>query len=123
MGQTYFPWIKRIENIANSRLICSVDSHTCRNIASTKPTIAYSSNTVTVANIALNEMDSHANTCCLGKNFISLYYTDKVCNVHAYYDTIAPIKVVQSRVGAAVWTDQLNGDDYILEVHQELMFT
>ena len=82
-----------------------------------KRTIAYSSNTVTVANIALNEMDSHADTFCLGKNFIPLYYTGEVCNVHAYSDNIAPIKDVQIRAGRIVWTDQLNGADYILELH------
>ena len=54
---------------------------------------------VTVSNIALNEMDSNADTCCLGKNFIPLYYTGEVCNVHAYSDTIAPIKDVQIGVG------------------------
>ena len=43
--------------------------------------------TVTVFDkYALNEMDYHADTCCLGKNFIPLYYTGKVCNVHAYSD-------------------------------------
>ena len=66
---------------------------------------------MTVANIALNEMDSHANTFCLGKNFIPLYYTGEVCNVHAYSDTIATIKDVQIGAGVTVWTDQLNGAD------------
>ena len=78
---------------------------------------------MTVANIALNEMDSHAYTFCLGNNFIDLYYTGKVCNVHAYYNTIAPIKDVQIGVGETVWTDQLNGAECILEIHQALMIT
>ena len=88
-----------------------------------KHKIAYSSNTVTVSSIALNEMDSHANTCCLGGNFIPLYCTGEVCNVHDYSDTIAPIKDVQIGVGATVWTDQINGAEYILEIHYALMFT
>ena len=61
--------------------------------------------------------------CCLGKNFIPPYYTGEVCNVYAYSDTIAPIKYVQIGTGATVWTYQLNGADYILEIHQALMFT
>jgi len=27
------------------------------------------------------KMDSHADTCCLGANFIPIYFTSKVCNV------------------------------------------
>ena len=107
-GQTYYPWIKRIANVSNSRLICYVDSCNRQNNASIKHTIAYLSNTVTIANIALNEMDSHADTCCIGKNFILLYYTGKVCHIHAYSNTIAPIKDVHIGAGATVWTDQLN---------------
>ena len=88
-----------------------------------KRKIAYLSNTVIAANIALNEMDSHADTCCLGKNLTPLYYTGEVCNVHAYSDTIAPIKDVQIGEGATVLTDKLNGAEYILDIHQALMFT
>ena len=78
---------------------------------------------MTVANIDLNKIDSHADTCCLGKNFILLYYTGEVCNVHAYSDTIASIKDVYIGAGTTVWTEQLNGAEYILEVHQSLLFT
>ena len=76
-----------------------------------------------IANIALNEMDSHADTCCLGKNFIPVYYNVRVCTVHAYSTTIAPIKDVHIGAEATVWTDQLNGAEYILEVYQAIMFT
>ena len=106
--------MKRITNVPNSRLICSFDSRNRRKIASMNFKIAYSSNTATVTNIALNEMDPHADTCCLGKNFIPLCYTWEVCNVHAYSNTIAPIKDVQIGAGATVYTDQLNGAEYIL---------
>ena len=115
--------MKIITNVPNSRLIRSVDSHNRWNIASMKRKIAYSPNTETVANISLNEMDYHTNMCCLGKNFILLYYTGEEWNVHDYSDTIAPIKDIQFGAGATVWTDQLNGAEYILEVHQALMFT
>ena len=104
-GQTYYTWIKRNSNVAKSRLIPSVDSHNRQKIANTKCTIAYSSNMVNIANIALNEMDSHANTCCLGKNFTPLYYTGEVCNVHACYYNIAPIKDVRIGARETVWTD------------------
>ena len=88
-----------------------------------KRKIAYLSNTVTVSNITLNEIDSHTDTCCLGKNFTPIYYIGEVCNIHAYSDTIEPIKDVQIGAGETVWSDQLNGAEYILEIHQELMFT
>ena len=52
--QTYYLWMKRIANIPNPCLICSVDSLNRQNISSRKRKIAYSSKTVTVADIALN---------------------------------------------------------------------
>ena len=53
-GQTYYPLMKIITNIPNSCLIRSFDSRNRRNIATMKRKIAYSSNTVTITNIALN---------------------------------------------------------------------
>jgi len=34
------------------------------------------------------EMDSHADTCCLGANFMPLYFTGKVCNVSTFLNSI-----------------------------------
>jgi hypothetical protein len=70
-----------------------------------------------------NEMDSHAGTCCLGKNFVPLYYTVEVCNVHAYSDKLEAIKDVQIGAGVTLLTDPNTGAWYILEIHQALMFT
>jgi hypothetical protein len=68
-------------------------------------------------------MDTHTDMRCLGKNFVPLYYTGEVCNVHAYSDELDPIKDVQIGAGATHWTDPSSGSSYILEIHQALMFT
>ena len=95
--------MKIITNVPNFRLIRYVDSRNRQNIASVKRKIEYLSNTVIASNIALNEMESHVDTFCLGNNFTPLYYTGKICNVHAYSDTIAPIKDVHIGAGATIW--------------------
>ena len=41
--------------------------------------------------IAANECDTNADTCCLGKNFIVLEYTQRAADVYAYIKDIEPI--------------------------------
>jgi hypothetical protein len=106
-----------------SRYIRSIHSGTRREILSMKRRIHYAGKHDVAAHQSSNELDSHANTCCLGKNFVPLYYTGEVCNVHAYSDELEAIKDVQIGTGATLWTDSNTGSRYILESHQALMFT
>jgi hypothetical protein len=94
-----------------------------RDIDSTKRQIHYTDKTSVQEHVSSNEMDTHANTCCLGKNFVPLYYTGEVCNVHAYSDELDAIKDVPIGAGATLWTNPKSGNHYILEFHQALMFT
>jgi hypothetical protein len=87
------------------RYIRSIHSGRRREIGSTKRKIYYTSQAFTSEHVSTNEMDTHAATCCLGKTFVPLYYTGEVCNVHKYSNELDVIK------------------DYILEIHQALMFT
>ena len=67
------------------------------------------------------EIDNHADTCCLGKNFIPLAYTNRVCDVHAFtdqVDTVSNIPVVTGATAAAL----PNGETVIQVVHQGLYF-
>jgi len=41
------------------------------------------------------EMDSHANTCCLGMNFAPVYFTGKVCNVSPFLSDLPSQQGVQ----------------------------
>ena len=38
-----------------------------------------------------NECDTNADTCCLGKNFVILEYTQRTADVYAYMKYIEPI--------------------------------
>ena len=67
------------------------------------------------------EIDNHADTCCLGKNFVPLAFTNRVCDVHAFtdqVDTVNNIPVVTGATAAAL----PNGQTVILVVHQGLYF-
>ena len=40
---------------------------------------------------AINESDTNADTCCLGKNFIVLSYTNRMVDVYSYDTSKEPI--------------------------------
>jgi hypothetical protein len=65
-------------------------------------------------------MDSHADTCVLGKNFIILHSTGRECDVHPYTDKYEGITGVQIVSGATAWTCQDSGETFILVVHEAL---
>jgi hypothetical protein len=66
------------------------------------------------------EMDSHADTCVLGKNFIIFSSTGRECDVYPYTDSYDGIKGVQIVSGATSWTCQQTGETFILVVHEAL---
>ena len=69
------------------------------------------------------ELDSHADTCALGSNFIPLYFTGRACNVTPYnsdsYETERDVPIVS---GATAYTCQCSGPTYILVVNKGLWF-
>ena len=66
------------------------------------------------------EMDSHADTSVLGKNFVILSSTGRECDVYPYTDSYDGIKGVQIVSGATSWTCQDTGETFILVVHEAL---
>jgi len=70
--------------------------------------------------VAQTEIDNHADTCCLGKNFRLLTYTNHVCTVNGFLDGMeeCDVPIVSA---ATLWTSP-DGDEYILVVHQGLWF-
>jgi hypothetical protein len=126
-----YGWMQTLANLLRAgetaptsvHYIRSIYSGARREIGSTKQKIHYASKDTTSDHTSTNKMDTHADTCCLGKNFIPLYCTGKVCNVHAYLDELDAIKDVQIGAGTTLWTDPSSGWSYILEIHQALMFT
>ena len=82
---------------------------------------SYSSNISTTT--ARNELDSHADTCALGSNFVPLHYTGRVCDVSPYNsNTYHPERDVPIVTGATAYTDQATGQVYILVVNEGLWF-
>ena len=66
------------------------------------------------------ELDTHADTCVLGTNFIILHYTGRVCDVSPYSSEYESVKNVPIVSGATAWTDRQTGETYILIVHEAL---
>jgi hypothetical protein len=66
------------------------------------------------------EMDTHADTCVLGPNFIILHYTGRECDVSPYSEVYESVKAVPIVKGATAWTDEETGSTYIIVVNQGL---
>ncbi len=67
-----------------------------------------------------NELDSHADTCVLGSNFIVLQYSGRECDVVPFSNEYDAIKGVPIVTGATAWTDQHSGLTWILIIHEAL---
>ena len=66
------------------------------------------------------ELDSHADTCVLGKNFIVLHYTGRECDVVPFtdqYDAVSGVAIVS---GATAYTDQETGETFVLVINEAL---
>ena len=70
---------------------------------------------------AQNEADTNADTCCLGQNFIPLYYTNRSADVYPYSDAYAPMENIPI-VTAATAFDHPDGNTYILVFHESLYY-
>jgi len=65
------------------------------------------------------EIDSHADTCCLGANFLPLYYTGKVCDVTPFLDSMPAATNIEICTGATAYDDD-NGNTIILVINEAL---
>jgi len=64
------------------------------------------------------ELDSHADTTCVGKNFRVISFTDRVCEVSPYhpdYNAISNVPIVQA---ATAYDDPNSGETFILVFHE-----
>ena len=66
------------------------------------------------------EMDTHADTCVLGKNFIVLEYTGKECDVSPYPSSYSSIKNVPIVSGVTAYRDPESLEVTLLVFHQAL---
>jgi len=65
------------------------------------------------------EIDSHADTCCLGVNFCPIYFTGKVCDVSPFLDTMTPQTNIEICTGATAY-DDAEGNTKILVINEAL---
>ena len=56
--------------------------------------------------VARTELDSHADTCVVGQNFIPISYSGRVCNVSLYSDKYEPTRDVPEVDAITAFDDQ-----------------
>ena len=75
------------------------------------------------SNTARNELDSHADTCALGSNYIILHYTGRMCGVAPYnsqaYEPQQNIPIVTV---VTAYTNQETGKVSIIVINEALWF-
>ena len=70
---------------------------------------------------AFNEADTNADTCCLGKNFVPISYTNCSADVYPYHDAYEPLENVPIVSGATAF-DHADGNTYILIINEALYY-
>ena len=74
-------------------------------------------------NTAQTELDSHADTCALGLNFIILHYTGRVCDVSPYnVQAYEPQRNIPIVTASTAYTDQETGEVFIIVINEALWF-
>ena len=66
-------------------------------------------------------MDTNADTCCLGQNFVVLQYTQRTAEVFAYDDSLGS-KTILIVSGATAYTCPNTHETYILVVNEALYY-
>ena len=65
------------------------------------------------------ELDSHADTCCLGTGCYVLYQTD-TADVSGFVESLGKIKEAAVITGVLAYDDEESGNTYLLYFHQAL---
>ena len=79
--------------------------------------------TFSITNLARCELDSHADTCALGCNFLPLSYTGRVCDVSPYNSSAyQPERNIPIVSAATAFTCQDTGQTFILVINEALWF-
>jgi hypothetical protein len=69
-----------------------------------------------------SELDSHADTCCVGDNALVLYYHNRTVSVAPFLDSFGTEDQVPIVTAAIAYDDPINAQTYVLIVHQALYF-
>ena len=78
---------------------------------------------LTITNHTRCELDSHADTCALGCNFLPLSFTGRVCDVSPYNSpAYQPERDIPIVTAATAFTCQHTGKTFILVINEALWF-
>ena len=87
---------------------CTKSSHNIQNMIPDEPVFGHF------------ELDSHANACVQGPNFIVLSFTGCECDVSPYSESYDALQDVPIVTGATAWTCQESGETFILVFNEGL---
>ena len=71
---------------------------------------------------ARNECDSHADTCCAGRNFTIIDLSDVECNVKGFSNELGMLSKIPIATVGTLWVNPADGCSYILVIHEALYF-
>ena len=72
--------------------------------------------------VATNELDSNADTCCLGVNFIIMNMTERTADVYPYDPSYKPLHNVPIVTGATTVMNTANGRSFIMIINEALYY-
>ena len=68
------------------------------------------------------ELDSHADTTCLGSTFVPKYFTGEECDVSPYLSEYKPMKGIRAASACTAYDNEDTGETIIIDVNQGLYF-
>ena len=68
------------------------------------------------------EIDTRADTCCFGSNFVPIYFTGEACDVTPFSNTYEAMKDIKICGACTAYDDKRTGETIILEFNQGLWF-
>ena len=71
---------------------------------------------------ASNESDMNAYTCCIGKHFVILKYTQRTGNVYTCNKSLKPTEGVPIVNGVTAWDDPGTQHTYIIVINEALYY-
>jgi hypothetical protein len=78
-------------------------------------------NDTIVGNVATNDMDTMADTCCAGPNWTVIEYTGHTCDVYPFKEDVGVVKDVPVATCATLMEGE-DGNDFIIIAHEMLVF-
>ena len=101
---------------------CSVKAVNVKNINAQVTTGGYDIEYPEPGNISVNELDTNADTCCLGSNFTVLQMTSRIADVYPYEPSYKPFYNFPILSGATTVTDSITRESFIMVINEALYY-